>query len=295
MGATLVGEKLEARAGSEDAQGNRRYTRVWQVTTDNASYGVRAVAAVLPVGRGDYYEIGVSGDAWYEVDSFAFVTAIDCKQTSEDGCEWDCTVEYGPADPEAVAAADPIDAPPAFSIAFEDREIPLDFDAAGDPIVNAALDKFDPPVTDEVSRFILVVERNETITDPAAFLATLATYKRTKNAGVFLGFAAGTVRFKTATLERQWNTLVGLYYRVRYEFYIDLDGWVRYILNAGMRELMIPAVGDPYHKLILDREGNPVGEPVPLNETGQVLPADGDPFFIGFEVYADADYSAFGF
>lgn len=279
----LLGEL--GRSASEDEVGNRTYRRVFKVSTDNASYGARKVASVLGIQRGDYYEIGVSSDPFYEIDTGAFVRSINAEQLfsdtgdSDDGTIWICTVEYGPINPERAedpGSTDPLLDEPTEEWDSEDREELIDQDRFGNPVLNSAGDRFDPPLTDDVSRSILVIERNERTFDDSI----ASVFRNAINLDTFRGYEPGTVKIKRITARRVYNTQIGVYFRVRYEFHINEEGWLKRPLNAGMRQLS--SDGTTYEAILV--QGMPVSEPVPLDENGRALPPDGTPIFLEFEV-----------
>jgi hypothetical protein len=295
MGATLFGEAVGRSAG-EDESGNRTYTRIWHVITSSKDDGARAVAAVLPVSRGDFYAIGASGDAFYESDPYAFVRSIQVEQQADDPTFWICTVEYGPLDPQSGGSDNPgsenptLD-PPRVEWDTEQREVIVDEDINGDAVVNAAGDRFDPPIVKDDDRDYLIIERSEQTFDPAI----AAQYRKKLNASPFYGFAAGQVKCDKITASRDYSTLIGVFYRVRYEFAVNLDGWKKRVLNAGMRQLNVGLTD--YEPILIEDTGGtqvPVSEPVPLDATGRALAAGGTPVWLEFDIYSTADFDALG-
>lgn len=292
----LKGEVPNTRKASEDEQGNRTYTRVFQVEAENDQYGERQVAAALPFARGEPYVNGVPSDDWYESDPFAIVRGIEVAHASDsdDGRTWHCTVTFGSPlgdNEDAVTSDDPTLAIPMESYDSEDREVIVDRDISDEPIVNTAGDPFDPPVTRDVSRRILVIEWN--VTEASFDAGWIDTYTDKKNSTTFKGRSAGKMYLAKITAQRAWSTVIGLYYKLRGEWHIDPNGWNKRPLNAGMREKVTAQAGVRY-RVITGDDGQPVSEPVPLDLNGLKLPPDGTPIFGDFDVILSIDFNDLG-
>ncbi len=292
----LVGELLEQRRATFGEDGSRGYTRVFVVETDSAQWGALAVASVVGVVRGDSYVIGTVSDEWYEYDTYVRCNLIEPAQAAVDGCTWHVTVGYGVMTAEE-AADDPTELPYSVSFDGEEREEICDIDRDGNPVVNKARDPFDPPVVRDASRSILVIERNEGFFDE-----TWATYYRDSvNQDVFTivvqdvprAYAAGTVLCKKIGATIAFSPEIGLYWKVRYEFQINPDGWAREPLNAGMRRIRQSLLGPTHAPILVD--GVPVSEPVPLDNAGDVLGPTGTPIYLEFHVFAQRLYGVMGF
>lgn len=282
MAVISVEELRAGRSSSHDETFQRTYTRLFRVLTDDPHTGGFAVRAALGFTVGAQYQVGTPGtDPWAESDTGAFCTAIRA-ECVEDGCEWTVTAEYGPWTPKNE---NPLLDPEELEYGGAQFERVIDFDINGDPICNSAGDWFDPPVTIDDSRPTFTVTRNEGTFDRAR-----ARQMRDKlNAALFYDYAPGTVKCGFITGQRLWHAAIGFYYKVRYPFDVNEDGWDRTILDQGYRYLS----GSQRKQILVD--GSPATSPVPLDGAGGQLAVGGTPVGLAFTLYESADFSTFGF
>ena len=295
---TLIG--LKHQEASEDEAGNRTYTLTYEIMTP-LRWGSRAAASVLPFVRGDYYlyDIAHGGVAdsgsGFESDAFALCRNITVRQTSSDGANWDGICEFGPpqldGDGSIVAAADPTEAPYRSWWESEPYEALAEKDIDGNPIVNTAKDKFDPTLTRVGEVPVLIIERDEATFDDTVIDNYVGRY----NNATFFGRAAGTMLLRKISPTPMWSTLIGSYFRVRYEFAFkppDRPDWKHRILNAGMRQV----VSGEYKPILV--KGVPVSEPVPLALNGSAFlgpPDDSDLVYLTVDVQGSANFGDFAF
>lgn len=150
------------------------------------------------------------------------------------------------------------------------RTISADTDAAGTPYLNTAGDKIEGI---ERTQFDLVFSlkfwslkfRTQTILD---------YYGRVNSAAIF-GFPAKTLLVAELGYEPKYDLIApgvyGLVREVEAELIYRPEGWRRKVLNAGRRQKAYDETlgGGAFKMLaILDDGGNPVADPVPLNEDG---------------------------
>lgn len=225
----------------------------------------------------------VAGDEWYEEDTTAFVTSIDPAPSSDDGREWEIAVQYGPRQPRE---ANPLDEPPEIQWDREKYEEIVDVDIDGDAVQNSAGDEYNPPVTRDQTRPLLVITRNE----PWPFPEDLADeYRDTVNDASFYGAPAGRVKCNSIKATRDWHQACGYFARVVYEFAGDRNGFVRRIRDQGFREIVSGA------RKQIKVDGQLATDAVALDGSGGVLPPGGTPVYRQHAVYPAKDFSVFSF
>jgi hypothetical protein len=255
----------------------RTYRRHFRVLTNSYLDGPGTVLAGCGFALLDPYAVDS------ESDPQSFILALSCQRVDGDGLEWDLAVEYGPSEqpPE-----DPLDLPYEVSWSAAQYEEIVDRDTSNVAILNSAGDSFDPPIVRDQSRPVLLIVRNE-----ATFSnATADLYRDKVNSDTFLGYAAGKVKVASITADRQYDQASDTFYwKVRYEFHIDRNGWQKKVHDAGFRARS----GSTRTLIIIG--GNPATSPVPLDGSGAALSATGTPVFLDFNVYETTAFSAFGF
>jgi hypothetical protein len=272
--------ELYRRRGTQGADWKRTYTRVWQVITDSFNDGPRTVREALSVGLGMPYATP------NESDNGAFVQSLSAECVSDDGLQWEVTVEYGPYQP-LDRPQNPLDEQPTIAFSWAQFERPCDFDVGGLAILNSAGDSYDPPVMVDDPRPILQLVRNEASFDPAL----VHQYRNKVNSTSFFGADPGTVKVANITGHRVKHPDLGYYWEVSYEF-ANNDTWHVFVLEQGMRQL-VP--GTSTKKTILDTAGTKVTSPWPLAANGTALPVGSTPIFREWIVYGEVDFSVFGF
>jgi hypothetical protein len=284
MQVTDVFERKERREGGLNRLFQHTYKRYFQVETDNPAVGARAVREALPIGIGNTYDTG------HEIDKFSFCEDIKVKcrdGDNDDGCTWDCELLYGPYD-AIQRPENPLLAPIKTNWDAIQFETIVDRDINGNAVVNTAGDYFDPPVTRDDNRPLLVIVRNEGSYDPD--LAGL--YRDAINQDIFLNrFAPLTVKCKAIKPQHILDPFIGWYWEVTYEFEIKRDTWIKEILSQGMRQLKEDRSG---WEVITDK-GGPISAPVPLDENGRKLDPSADPVFMEYHIYNELSFSVFNF
>lgn len=276
MAVVSVEEIPSARSGSRNERFEKFYKTKWNVILDGTDTGPMAAMDAVPVYPADIYDLGTG-----ESDSLAACLTLKADCVSDDGCEYEVEVEYGPRVPREE---NPLDQPLEESLEFAQFERIVDVDADGNPVLNTAGDPFDPPVTRDDSRPILKIVRNEATFRPVFILG----FRDCINESEFRGFPAGTVKCQPIPVRRAWHPIPGYYYIHAYEFHIDEDGWNKPVLSQGLRA--IDGSGNRRQILI---EGHPATSPVPLDENGAELAVGADPFYVTPKRYASKDFSVF--
>lgn len=298
MAIVEVFEKLEGNVSKQDKSFQTSYTRVFQVVTssrlDRARTVRLAVMSAAPVAIGDHYEVldPSDGTTVLEQDTASFCTSISAAVagSTDDGCQWDVTVEYSPSDGSPTFPPNPVEHPLKLSWGSQLVEVPVNYDRDGDPIQNSAGDFFDPTPTVMKYLILLNIVRNE-----ATFSPTLAqTWKGTVNDATFTiageDFDPGTVKIADITSELSYNAECGWYWPVTYQMEIDPDGWKSKLLDQGMRTLVSGA-----KKAIADDSGKEVSTPELLDGSGVKLAVGADPVVLEFDVLPESDFSLLDF
>jgi hypothetical protein len=280
--STTVKEKFDNRTGNANAQWRRGYQRVFYVDFDSPFYGPKTVIAALPVAIGQKYALTDITGSIIEKDDGAFVQSIDVRVSSEDGCQWEATVTYGPYDANQQPQ-NPIDWPLQITHSFAKFESIANEDIDGNAILNSADDYFDPPVTRDDSRPVMRIARNEATFDPA----TAYQFKDAVNKATFFGADPGTVKCADISADLIFNPDIGWYYSVSYEFEYNPDGWEKQILDQGLKYL--DSTGS---KVPVTEKGIPATSPVLLDGNGAQLAAGADPVFLKFKVYPEEDFDS---
>jgi hypothetical protein len=208
-----------------------------------------------------------------------FVIGKDVK-AKEGAFVYEVTCNYSTLYIETEKQKNPLNQKPEISWTFATSNEPIDMAIAmiepkqvpNVPILNSALEPFDPPITEDQHDLVLRYVRNERTFYPM----TALQYKGSVNADMFLGAPPGTVMCTVFDGDKIYDDRWGNYYRITYEFQFRLKevngkkyGWLRRILDQGYRELTYAAVGDePEWENIVDKNGNQVSQPVPLDGTG---------------------------
>lgn len=283
MAVTGVVELGPGRSGGINRIFERGFTRKFQVDTDNPHTGTQAVLAAVNALVSGIYAIGVIGtDAWAESDAGATIAEIKADCTSEDGCTWEVTVDYGPADPRIVD--NPLDAPLDVAWSFAQFERVVDVDINGAGVFNSAGDAFDPTITADDSRPVLTISRNEATFD----ILLAAQYKDHVNTATFFGAGPRCVKVANIQAKRDYHPACGLFWKMDYEFHFNLDTWDKKILDQGMR------FKSGSTRKVIQVDGQPASAPVPLNGSGAVKLLSDPAVYLTFRVYPEADFSIFG-
>lgn len=273
-----VKETFQARRSTQGKDWKRTYTRTWRAITNDPHVDACEVRESCPVAIGQTYAAGSRSDFG------SFVQSITAECSDSDGKGWTITAEYGPYDANQWPQ-NPTERTPKVSWSFAQFEAIADQDVDGNPILNTAFDYFDPPVTKDDSRPILTIVRNE-----ATFDENLAEdYKDTVNADAFWGKDAKTVKVSNISAEWAFDSDIGFYFIVTYEFHVNKDGWKKKPLNQGMRQLS--SDGSKQQQILVN--GAPISSPALLDEDGVVLAAGADPVYLEFEVYPAVDFGIF--
>jgi len=298
-----------ARSGSwsvDETRCNRSYTLKLKAFAGSKYAGPVQVIGALPVRIGDTYQFPLATGVPYENDTGSFVQSISAVNASEDGLQWDVTIEYGPYDVAhqlgtsdiSQGIIDPTDRAPEVyydkakykRTKPEDESVNLNEEGqntGGKPYINTVGDPLlDPPDTEETRPTLKFIRNEATYNDSYA-----AQYKDTVNSDEFLGYPPNTVKCADISAERIYDADWGYFFRVTYDFEFrdddDGNGYSKLILNAGYRQL-VNGTGEPVN--VTDANGNTVTDAVPLQENGSYSPS-ADPYFLTFQEFAQLTFA----
>jgi hypothetical protein len=268
----------------------RTYKRTWFVDTDTVTDGQIQVLSALPVKPGQYFDLGNGVD----VDGGAFLLGLSARCSNECPCHWEVTASYGPW-VTVPREENPLDQAPEVTFSYGKYQKIADEDALGNAVLNAAGDQFDPPVMRDDSRPTIRVVRNEQDfdTDLAEAMKDAVNHDVFKlmrdSKGNLKQYDPGKVKVEDIQGTPRWHPACKAYYQVSYEFHVDPDGWVKQILNAGMRQLVSGALAPCQLK------GIPATSPVPLNDDGTQRSPDEEPLYVDVQLYSTMPFSNFNF
>lgn len=285
-------------SGSFD-NGIRKYTRTYLVTTDQTSCGPGQIATFAPGYWGDYWVHGSEVDVWARLKT----KTATCMGDGTGGFLWTVVCEYdsspagkseGGADPSTAsepavtAQQSPPDRPWTIEVGSTKTSKILTTDINDDPILykkadgtivnastksitNSSGQPFDPPVEMPAFHGTLTIGLFKSISSDN--FVNVKTYTNRINSTTFLGFTAGSLLVTEYKLTSQYEQ--GSYFwhkHVTLEIHPETWNPVQ-VLDAGT---MWKESGSKPLQAILDKSGNPVTSPVPLDGLGKPLNANGD-------------------
>ena len=248
--------------------GIRRYTRVFRVRTNaNTDEGSVILA---------YADCPKRGDA-YPYDADAYCRRVRAHNDDNSKIMWIVTCVYSTGD---ELSDDPLDDPAKIEWNTEPRQKVFWKDRDGNAILNSAGDYYDPPVEGDDSRWVATVTKNL-----AAVPAWVLTYKDATNSDGFtldgVSIAVGVAKLSRIRISG-WQERNDIAFRVvTMAIALDENGWAAVLLDQGFRELDGCGGGgsgsgsgsgnggcDEGRVHIMDKNGDPVVSPVPLDGSG---------------------------
>jgi hypothetical protein len=197
----------------------------------------------------------------------------------DDGYSW--LVDIGYSTTATDPTENPLTDPVKVSGSQSARQVPIEFDKDGNPILNTAGDPFQEILFAEDFDDTLQLTFNRAVVPFSAAQSA----KRTTNSTPILGLAIGTVRYAGMSFQPQEHDVVGPYYSITIGLALAAD-WKKRILNQGFREL------DNGELKPIKKGGKDVSQPVLLAIDGTALPENGTPVTLEKDIYGDADYVA---
>lgn len=297
MSVVYAEELFDGTGGSADKDGRGKYTRRWEVRTDNPADDITvAVGAAEIPARGSPYptdpfslaksvraDRGDSPTLWYvtvEYDStFDWPTGVQ-PSGAEPSPESGATGGTGSAPDPGQQAENPLDRPPQWRCTYQTTQEVAEYDFAGEPILNAAGLPFDPPVMRDVSFPTITLTRNVA----SVSFSDIQLLQDAVNDAAWCGFPARSVRCTGIEFGPVYENGLA-YWSITYQFAVKYPNWDFKILNAGYTEKVAGA-----WKAITDADGKEPSEPVPLAADGTKLDPSGTPNFLTFQVYPERNF-----
>lgn len=186
-------------------------------------------------------------------------------------------------DQQDMEADNPFDEEPEVSWDDGEAEITIDKDRDGKAILLPTGRPFDPGVKMLIPAGRLVITRNERVLDVDPGL----NYRKRVNANPWAGRAAETMMLKSITSSRKVRNRI-VYFPTTYTFEWNPLGWNEELLAADTYEIV-----DDEVRPIRDDDGNPITDPLPINESGQLIPRESLPdaaYFIQAKKYKLANF-----
>lgn len=300
-------ECVEHRASRKASQtsGGTTYTRVFRVQTNSVDDGPPVVlaAAGLPVlfdvypaagsgtgsGSASGSGSGTGSGSGLPTAASSRLTKRDCAPYEDSDYQWLVTLTYEPVK-ASVAVNPPTDQPADISWGYAARTEIVWVDNAGNPVLNSAHSRFDPPIEDDVYMPLCRIVKNEATYSPSA----MYPYQNSVNsdgvtiAGLAITAGQGLMRDISAVkrVEQDYE-----FWQVTYEIAFRPDGFLCRGVDSGFYELN--AAGDGVVR-IKDSAGRDIDEPRRLDGSGHVLAESGAAVQLAFAVKKTAAWTGLG-
>jgi hypothetical protein len=289
----------------------RNYNRSFLVIQEDANEGILGALQARLALADENVRIGIE----HPDDDFVRCTKITATRRAGTRFAFDFTCEYTHS---SIRSDEQVDLPESRNpeISFDPTVymVPMQEDLSDPPrpIINSAMQDYDPPLEIPVSRARMMVAQNEKHVTDEFMAHKLWSYNNTINSDAWFGADIGTLRVRLRASKRFENGI--WYWAVEYSLEEDARGWQREgrILDAGFEELVIDRVfvrwgehaGEWVEKLwyrsIVDGDGRKISNPVPLDGDGHAIdPQDlkdhtVEPYYHQFIVYHETAFLGMG-
>lgn len=329
MAVVSTEELFPGRKGSDGIERKLRYTRIYEVITDDPDDD----ANIAGIGDGS---IPRNGDP-HPNNAFAIMVSITADNSDATPFHWLVVCEYdtdlphsqsresGGFDTSGNSQAggqgsssstpgnplarddNPLDRPPTFSSTWEQtteiithgiesgREPTLDAIgwSYGNQIVNGVGDPFDPPPTREVAYPIITISKNYPIGDPILTLGSQNQWQNAVNLLDWRGFERGTLRI--VGMDFTFATENGISFaRMTFRMRGNADGFDLTLTNQGFRYIPDPA--GLATRVDIDTvvgSGRARDKPTPLHDEGIMDPGD-NLQYLTWQIYPELDFDDLG-
>lgn len=295
MGIVWVHEALSSGGGVGTHDAGNRYTRVFDVLSDEYDDNAITIASAVDPSTSlaipapySYFAKG------HDADYGAIVTEIAPERDQRHPLLWHVRVEYTVIRPNTLDGQWPAGTITDYiNLILPDIRIwsipvmeLIDRDVNDNPLVNKAGDPFEPRPEDV--RYITAIEvkwYNRTYD-----MNFWETYADSTNAATVWGREPNTLLMIGMPAGNRKVDRNGTYYEIKGEFHWNKKGWKRTFLNAGRNELA-PINTIDYKKIpICDDAGVPVRQPWPLDNAGAKLPTSAEVIWLEFTVKEPRDW-----
>jgi len=293
-----VAEMGERRTSATEENGERKYTRIFLVITNDAREDSSTVkdAEGIPA-MFDAYSIDAFTNDEDEpeagvFDPKALVKDKVARETLDNPFRWEVDVNYSSrARRPSLGAEDPLQRPAVYKWSTETIRLPVEKTIDGNFPRNSAGDPFDPPIEQDAAQRVLTITRNEASFDPG----DLDQYSFTTNATSFFDYDPGAARMEPINGDEHFEADASFWvvtYVIKFRDRPDIDPadqWSSRPLDRGLREIDDLGNSDP----IEDKGGRQVSVPVPLDGDGAKLdPVDTSSMvYLNFVIYEPVDWT----
>jgi hypothetical protein len=260
MAVTSVYRKPGTRTGTRTREGYD-HSDVWIVETDDHNDNQDVILAEFVAPGGTY--------------GGRIVESISCSEVSEDGRQWEVTVNFANS-----AITNPLTAPVKLGMTQSPVQVPTDFDKNGNPILNAAGDPFQEAV------FLDDIEDTLQFTKNYALIPYAAAQSAKRKIGTITG-VPGYGLYKGMSAQEQEHETIGIYYTCTIEFSMadSAAAFAKKLLNQGYRE----KVGGQLK--VIKINGEVASQPVLLAANGTKLAPGATPTEITVDLYNVVNFS----
>jgi hypothetical protein len=261
--------EIKDRQASVTKDNVRQYTRTFYTLTTDPLVDPKIVednfVSVTGIVRGTTYQTAYSTDPY----SKALSIRTNCTG-GEDGKEYETAVQYGKMD-STGDSIHPLMARVKYTSNFSLINKPVDWDFYMNvPIVNTVDDAFNPPLEEGFPYPVLQFVRNEAYPFNER---RAAMYVGSMNGDWWLGNAPLTCHCKHLGHVDQEDQVYGPFITVTYQVALNLERWVRKVLNTGLR-----AKHPTTDKVVpINSGGHPITTPRQLDKNGYEVPRGSPP------------------
>lgn len=230
---------------------NRRYKRVLVVETNDINDGPEIILNTPGMPQlGSSYALG------NDFDTIAVCVDLQCEPDPNSPYVWKVSALYDSSRTVDLGLSNPLNLPAEITWTFAKYEYPLQRDANGVPMANSSGERFDPPLTVEVSRPILTVSRNEASYNEEIAIA----YQDAVNSDTF--GPAEPLQAKISMITGQRMVDIGIqYWKVTYEIEFQVRTFCLFVIDQGFRNIAGYLFRDPI-------DFSPLANPTFLNGNG---------------------------
>ena len=276
MSVISVNELWDGRDGDYDISGERAYSRVFRVVTDNKTDDFTVVEA-----SGSLPYVGIA----YPNDANAYCQKVTGSQESFSPKVWLVTAAYSN---KKEAAEDPTNDDAEIEWDTEQFQRPAFKDKDNNAIVNSAGDPYLPAVERDDSRRVVTITKNMT-----SVPSWILTFEDAVNDSSFVvdGITIGARKAKCQKIKvGKLNERNGTTYRqVQIVLHLRKDTWDFEIMDTGLRKK-----SGSDREVITNDDGTEITSPVPLNGSGDVLsnPSESNVVYQTYRTYDELDFSS---
>lgn len=183
-------------------------------------------------------------------DADVYLQRKEIRRMVDDGTErrsWIVTCIWTPPEPGNNSGEPPTEnpllRPVRYSLEWASKTKIAEKDKDGNPMVNSAGDKFDPPVEVDDARPVLVATKNMDGDNLGAIIALAIEYKNAVNTGSFFGAGTRQAKVESITSGDLMEENGFRYYAVVFRIQFDSDTWDFSIVDKGTQVLEVPEGG----------------------------------------------------